>query len=251
VPHDTTDSVTVKSGIWFAWPINIPLLPANQTAFATAAGSVPRIVSATAQLTTHATLEDGTGVLFFVETVGVNAEVVLSLGDGATVSSTPGCSASTDDGDTVLRSIKAATSAFAVLSIGATTVKLVLLPADHADRIFKIADSGRVLIAGDGGVDGGLQTQLLMEELPTGEIQVRTALESTEIWACPPLSTTKGTTDGVFQKYSVLRTTQTPTDTNPSIRPCFGSIYDAGILGYVGTPSSLRSQRYLYRRQHS
>lgn len=30
VPHSKTDSFTVASGAWFAWPLNIPLLPANQ-----------------------------------------------------------------------------------------------------------------------------------------------------------------------------------------------------------------------------
>ena len=55
----------LSAGIWFAWPVNIPLLPANQTAVAVAADTavvdaVPKIISATAQLTTHATLNDGT-----------------------------------------------------------------------------------------------------------------------------------------------------------------------------------------------
>ena len=135
VPHDTKDDFTVPSGVWFAWPVNIPLLPTNQTAVATAsdvsaADAVPKIISATAQLTTHATLDDGTVVLFFVETQGITAEVSLGLGSGAgaaTVSATPGCSASTEQGDTVLRTIQAGTSEFAVISIGSTTVKLVLL----------------------------------------------------------------------------------------------------------------------------
>jgi hypothetical protein len=220
VPHDTKDAFTVSSGIWFAWPVNIPLLPTNQTAVAAAASAVaadavPRIISATAQLTTHATLDDGTVVLFFVETVGITAEVSLSLGSGAsaaTVSDTSGCSASTEGGDTVLRAIKTGTSEFATLAIGGTTVKLVLLPATFADRVFKIADGGRVLIADDGGAAGGLlQTQLLMEEQPSGEIHIRTALDSTKVWACPPLPTSgstssaaaSSTADGVFQKYTL------------------------------------------------
>ena len=103
------------AGIWFAWPVNIPLLPVKQTAVAAAAAAaaadaVPKIISATAQLTTHAALDDGTIVLFFVETPGIAPEVSLGLGSGtgaATVSGTPGCSASTEQGDTVLRGIKA------------------------------------------------------------------------------------------------------------------------------------------------
>jgi hypothetical protein len=94
----------------------------------------------------------------------------------------------------------------------ATVVKLVLLPASFADRVFKIADrGGHVLIADDGDAASGLlQTQLLLQELPSGEVHVRTALESTKVWACPPLpvttdaaTTNAATTDGVFEKYTL------------------------------------------------
>ena len=104
------------------------------------------------------------------------------------------------------------TSAFAEITIGSTSdsaiiVKLVLLPASFADRVFKIADrGGHVLIADDGGAASGLlQTQLLLQELPSGEVHVRTALGSTEVWACPPLpaTTNAATTDGVFEKYTL------------------------------------------------
>ena len=167
VPHNQKDSFTVDSRLWFSWPLNIPLLPSDQRAFADAesaatAAAVPRILSATAQLTTHATLLDGTVVLFFVETEGIKAEVALALGDHATINSTPGATASTEQGATVLRSINAGTSSFASLTVAKTKVQLVLLPADYADRVFKIAESGRVLVAGNGGAAGGVQTQLLM-----------------------------------------------------------------------------------------
>lgn len=45
-------------------------------------------------------------MLFFVETPGITAEVSLGLGS-ATLSGTPGCSASTEHGETVLRAINA------------------------------------------------------------------------------------------------------------------------------------------------
>ena len=127
-------------------------------------------------------------MLFFVETAGVAVEVSLALGGGASITSTPGASATTEGDVTVLRSIKSGTSAFAVLSVGSSAVQLVLLPAGFADRVFKIAESGRVLVAGNGGANGGLQTQPLMEEVgeKKGSVEVRTSLDSTELWSCPP-----------------------------------------------------------------
>ena len=66
----------------------------------------------------------GTVVLFFVETPGITAEVSLGLGS-ATLSGTPGCSASTEDGDTVLRAINAVRKT-PVLSH--FILKLIMLP---------------------------------------------------------------------------------------------------------------------------
>ena len=75
VPSAKSPPVSVLSGVWFAWPLNIPLLPTPEAS----AAARPKIAWATAQLA--ARLDggaSGTETIFLLQIDGAAPEVALA-----------------------------------------------------------------------------------------------------------------------------------------------------------------------------
>ena len=75
VPSAKSPPVSVLSGVWFAWPLNIPLLPTPEAG----AAARPKIAWATAQLA--ARLDggaSGTETIFLLQIDGAAPEVALA-----------------------------------------------------------------------------------------------------------------------------------------------------------------------------
>ena len=161
--------MSVLSGVWFAWPLNIPLLPTPEAS----AAARPKIAWATAQLA--ARLDggaSGTETIFLLQIDGAAPEVALANvpSRDLTVSPSPaaaprekvsqrhwvdvfgecglhvsavglqvaaGKATATQEGEhTVLRGIAAGTAEFASVKVGQTKVVLVLLPWEMRDRVW-------------------------------------------------------------------------------------------------------------------
>jgi beta-galactosidase len=161
VPSDMSPPLNIPAGVWFVWPVNVQLSRAAAPVSADAVGvgggasGATVIAWATAQLLTRVAVDEGE-VIFFTETAGVDAEVALLLGSGATLE--PGSTRANvtveAGGVTVLRNIPRDTAPFVVVQETASAprrVLIVMLPADAADRVYTGVVGGRerVILAPD------------------------------------------------------------------------------------------------------
>lgn len=215
--------------MWFAWPINIPLLP-------TAHDGAPRIVWATAQLATQIQVSDKGSVVFLVQTEGIQPELGLSTKLDSSIQPAGGATASSEGDYTVLRAIRIGTAPFAVvlvdgvevpyvlchspislrlmMSVVRVKVSLVMLPFDAADRLWtgNLAGKPRVMLSESSGssIDADASMLLTADHDPA-TLHVRTRNSSSTFWICPTVSLNepeKGTavsssSDGVFTKFEL------------------------------------------------
>lgn len=84
-PHD----FTVAPGVWFVWPVNLPLVPtaanlAAHTGLRDVVGDSPVLTYATAQLVARVPSESA-DTIFFVATEGIAVEIAIALGATATI----------------------------------------------------------------------------------------------------------------------------------------------------------------------
>ena len=216
VPSDMSAPLTIAAGVWFVWPVNVPLSsrPSVVSGGAVAQASSTLIVWATAQLLTRVADDDG-DVLFFAETTGVVPEVALALGTGASLQ--PGATranATVEGGNvTVLRSIPRDSTPFVVVreSGGGSQpylVKIVMLPAADADRVYTgvVAGRERVILAPDAITVLPNNTTLDVRTEPATSRD-----SSLAVSICPPNGVTltasgipvPTSADGAFMKFSV------------------------------------------------
>lgn len=134
VPSAKSPPVSVVSGVWFAWPLNIPLLPEAS------ATTQPKIAWATAQLAARLdAVASGSGVetIFLLQIDGATPEVGLANVPSGALTVASGQATATQEGEhTVLRGIAVGMAEFARVKVGQTTVVLVLLPWETRDRIW-------------------------------------------------------------------------------------------------------------------
>ena len=207
IPSNNSDPIDVLPGVWFVWPVRVPLLPAGTTP--------ARIEWATAQLITRVNIAQSHHVIFLSQTRGVKTEIAIGGVSGKDVShQQPGATLSTettDDGDTVhvLRGAHPDSSYVPVMTVQVetTTVSFVLMTDDEADRMYTdtamndtrvfltASYSHQNLDVASGGDDirdivlsDGKSWYLRHYSIATSLVEA--GVETTEVFVCPGLSNT-------------------------------------------------------------
>jgi beta-galactosidase len=197
VPSVKSKPLTIAAGIWFVWPVNIPL------------GGGVTLLWSTAQLVSSIDTESNgvvTTTIFMAETEGVPSEVGIDLGGHASIIGTASASNATEGDAIVFRNIAMGYSSFvSIFKVDNNIVNLVLFPAALTDLVFtgKLAGQQCLFVAPDPMllVTDGDTLHLRTGSVPSDLIQL--AVFPRSIGLSTPSGAVPRATDHLFEVYNI------------------------------------------------